>query len=750
MDRHASVVSKLVAAALIFGICLSLSAPAHADRRVALVIGNSAYKSVPQLDNPKNDATLIAETLRSLGFTLVGGGAQLDLDKSGIDRAVQNFGDLLLGADVGLFYYAGHGVQVRGANYLVPVDANPTREADVDFQMLDSNLVLRQMADAGTKLNVMILDACRNNPFGGRGLRATGSGLAQMQAPEGTLISFATQPGNVAKDGADGNSPFTKALAQVIKRPGLGIFDAFNEVGIAVMQATGNSQQPWVAASPIRGRFYFAGAPVSVPPPATEAPSTSDKWPSKEARLTNPAATLRLDLVTDCDRLAAHPLDEQRPRGVTGVSTETIEIVPALRACNDAMRQYPEVPRFVFEAGRVALAQKDHATARQLFERAIDVGSKIAIAHVGVMYVNGWGVAQDYTKARQLFEKAAAESEPVAMSNLGWLYQNGWGGVSKDYARARQWYERAAAAGNALAMNNIGALYSNGSGVPRDYAQARQWYEKSAAAGNPLAMRNLGWYYQNGLGVAQDHTQARQWYEKAAAAGNPDAMNDVGWFYQQGLGVAQDYAQARQWYEKAAAAGQAAAMSNLGFLYESGKGSAKDYTAARQWYEKAANAGNADGMKALGILYENGWGGPKDYAAARQWLEKAAAAGQRYAMTSLGYLYYKGWGVARDDVQARQWYERGAAAGDPTAMDNLGCVYRDGLGVPKDYTAARQWFEKAAALGNDEAMNNLGVMYGTGMGVPKDLTQARQWYEKAAAAGNEIAKQNLQKISKKR
>ena len=162
----------------------------------------------------------MAETLRSLGFTLVGGGAQLDLDKSGIDRAVQNFGDLLLGADVGLFYYAGHGIQVRGENYLVPVDANPTREADVDFQMLDSDLVLRQMADAGTKLNFVILDACRNNPFGGRGLRATGGGLAQMQAPEGTLISFATQPGNVAKDGADGNSPFTKALAQTIKRPG--------------------------------------------------------------------------------------------------------------------------------------------------------------------------------------------------------------------------------------------------------------------------------------------------------------------------------------------------------------------------------------------------------------------------------------------------------------------------------------------------------------------------------------------------
>ena len=155
--------------------------------------------------------------MRGLGFTLVGGGAQLDLDKAALDQAVQNFGRQVQGADVALFYYAGHGVQVRGSNYLVPVNANPTREADVDFQMVDVNLVLRQMEGAGTRLNLVILDACRNNPFGGRGLRATEGGLAQMQAPEGTLISYATQPGNVAQDGADGNSPYTKALAATIE-----------------------------------------------------------------------------------------------------------------------------------------------------------------------------------------------------------------------------------------------------------------------------------------------------------------------------------------------------------------------------------------------------------------------------------------------------------------------------------------------------------------------------------------------------
>jgi formylglycine-generating enzyme required for sulfatase activity len=240
------------------GILLHIDTAA-AERRVALVIGNGNYEHVARLTNPKNDAELIALTLRGLGFALVGGGAQIDLDKVALDRAVQTFSRQVQGADVALFYYAGHGVQVRGNNYLVPVGANPTREADVDFQMLDANVVLRQMEASGTKLNIVILDACRNNPFAGRGLRTAANGLAQMQAPEGTLISYATQPGNVALDGADGNSPYSRALAENMVRRGLDIFQTFNAVGLAVKNATGGSQQPWVSSSPISGAFYFAG-----------------------------------------------------------------------------------------------------------------------------------------------------------------------------------------------------------------------------------------------------------------------------------------------------------------------------------------------------------------------------------------------------------------------------------------------------------------------------------------------------------
>jgi hypothetical protein len=264
-------------------LCLLLAGPALAQqattmskppplapdgaRRIALVIGNGAYQHVSPLSNPPSDARLMAQTLSSLGFEVIGGTALQDLDRNGFIRAVKQFGDALSGhADVGLFYYAGHGLQVGGSNYLVPVDANPTREADAPIELVDADIVVREMEGSGAKLNVIVLDACRNNPFGGRGLRAAGGGLATMRAPRGTLIAYATQPGNVARDGDDGHSPFTRALAAAMRKPGLDVFRTFNEVGLAVDSATGGEQEPWVSNSPIQGEFYFAGPSGAAPP----------------------------------------------------------------------------------------------------------------------------------------------------------------------------------------------------------------------------------------------------------------------------------------------------------------------------------------------------------------------------------------------------------------------------------------------------------------------------------------------------
>jgi len=269
----------LVACCTILACALAHTRPACAQpalpaTRVALVIGNSAYRYVSPLTNPGNDARLVALTLQRLGFTLVGDDAQLDLDKPQFDQAVRLFGQAIRGADVALLYYSGHGMQIDDTNWLVPVDANLGDQQDLDFQMVSAELILHQLTLAGARLKIVILDACRSNPFRSTRLRGVERGLAQMQAPEGTLISYATQPGNVALDGTGQNSPYTAALAEAMAQPGLDIFRTFNRVGVSVMRTTNGRQQPWVSNSPIDGDFYFAGiAPtVATPPPSPPAP----------------------------------------------------------------------------------------------------------------------------------------------------------------------------------------------------------------------------------------------------------------------------------------------------------------------------------------------------------------------------------------------------------------------------------------------------------------------------------------------
>jgi uncharacterized caspase-like protein len=162
---------------------------------------------VPRLPNPDADAKLMSDTLLSLGFFVVGGSAQVDLDKTRFDAALQEFKTQLVGADVALFYYAGHGVETHGLNYLVPVDAHPQNEADVFSEMVSTSDILDQLEKSGTRINLVLLDACRDNPFRDHGVRSNTGGLAQMPAPIGTLISFATQPRSVSLDGDGGHSP---------------------------------------------------------------------------------------------------------------------------------------------------------------------------------------------------------------------------------------------------------------------------------------------------------------------------------------------------------------------------------------------------------------------------------------------------------------------------------------------------------------------------------------------------------------
>jgi hypothetical protein len=230
---------------------LQFPLPPANEKRVALVIGNGAYKDAP-LRNPVNDARAMAQALNGVGFEVI---LRENTTQRDMLRAVGEFGRKLSSNSVGLFYYAGHGIQVRGRNFLIPIDATIQSEAEASLEALDVERVLEQMQQAGNRMNMVILDACRNNPFERR-FRSVSGGLAPIDAPKGTLLAYATAPGKVAADGDGANGLYTQELLQAIRQPGLKVEDVFKRVRGAVAQRTSDQQMPWEASS-LTGDFFF-------------------------------------------------------------------------------------------------------------------------------------------------------------------------------------------------------------------------------------------------------------------------------------------------------------------------------------------------------------------------------------------------------------------------------------------------------------------------------------------------------------
>ena len=301
--------SKILILASALLLALNLSA---AVERHALVIGNANYQSSP-LRNPLNDARDMATALQGLGFEVH---SLLDADVSSMEQAILDFGDRLRDGGVGLFYYAGHGVQAQGSNYLIPLQANISREIQLKRKAIDAGLVLDAMGAANNGLNIVILDACRDNPYE-NSFRNTTRGLARMDSPKGSLIAYATAPGDVAADGDGRNGVFTKHLLEQMQKPGVQVEQVFKQVTQAVHAETRQRQTPFTTSS-LLGEFYFkptsasasattpAPKPAPIPAPAIQTtPSTIDGLSLADWLLVygdNPITTASLDKIVAYER----------------------------------------------------------------------------------------------------------------------------------------------------------------------------------------------------------------------------------------------------------------------------------------------------------------------------------------------------------------------------------------------------------------------------------------------------------------
>ena len=489
-------------------ILLLVPSVARAEKRVALVMGNAAYKETAPLTNTRNDAADMIAVLKRLGFEVLEG---IDLDKRAMERLIRQFDQKLAGSEIALFFYAGHGLQVSGQNYLVPIDARLAAEGDVDFESLPLSLVLTRM-ERVAKTSLVLLDACRDNPLA-RNLARTmgtrtanvGQGLAEVRTGVGTLISFSTQPGNVALDGGGRNSPYTAALLKQIEAPGRDILSALAAVRGEVVRVTNGKQVPWEHTSLLGPVVLNAAA-------ATAAPAGA--LPSKTTAQLPTAAP-----VTECDRLAALRYD---PAAVApGVERYQLDHVRAITACVDAVSKYPSSARLAFQLGRAyyAPASPRPSEAAKWFRQAAENDYAPAMTALGFMYREGRGLAQNDQLAVEWFRKAIEKGEAQAMQQLGLMHR--WGrGVPQDDHAALRLFHKSLELGFAQGANALGDMHRDGhGGLAKNDIEAVRYYRLSAEAENPRAMCNLGNMLMHGRGVGRDAAEAERWLRRATDIG---------------------------------------------------------------------------------------------------------------------------------------------------------------------------------------------------------------------------------------
>lgn len=481
------------------GLFAIQTAQAAQEKRVALVIGNSKYQKAP-LRNPANDASDIAAMLKELGFATE---LVLDVDQVAMKKAIRGFNDAMKNADVRVFYYAGHGVSVEGENYMIPLAAEISNESHVQYEAIRTSLVLDSMEKSPTGANILILDACRDNPLP-RSTRSSSGGLTKMSAPVGSLILYATAPGEVALDGNGRNGTFTKHLLRSLAAPGVHIEDLALDVRVAVMGETGNAQVPWSESSMTR-RIYLAGNESSADDSA---------------------------VITQADN--------------TLYESEIVVAYRSAAESGDAVAQARL--GFIYDVGRSVPQNKD--LARRWYEKAVAQGELNAAVNLGVMFSRGDGVAQDHARAFELFQLAAVGGSAEGQRNLGTMFQDGEH-VAVDFAEARRWYERAANRGSITAMVYLGDMYSRGFGVPQNDPVALQWYRKAAALGSAAAQSEVGYYYDQGLVVPQDYQRAVQYFRESSQQNHPAGTFNLAEMYELGKGVEASKETAIVLYERA-------------------------------------------------------------------------------------------------------------------------------------------------------------------------------------------------------
>lgn len=560
---------------------LGLATVANAETRVALVIGNSGYEAIGALENPRNDALDISVALEGLGFDVM---LEIDTTRSRMTDLINEFGVVAQTADVVLLYYAGHGFQVDGRNYLVPTDAVISSGADLTDQTLQLDQLLRAMERSkGVKL--VFLDACRDNPFGEVDDPRLGTGLARVGTEANFLFSYATQPDNVAYDGTGRNSFFTEAVLHHIYTPGQEIAQTMIGVRRDVLAATGGRQIPWENSSLTRS-FQFNTSPPTI---------------SEESMLYQIAVDERdpdlLNLYVDRYPTGAHA-QEALAFLDTGTQTRSVEA----RGDKDRAQRLWELAR--------------RSRMRPLLELYLERYPDALNRAEAQRLLRNIPRPEDATPGK-ICERLATHPRDATAENRGVpfsrLQQNALAAIQACSAAAARQPE----------LPHYVALLARATAATGDLERAVVLYNDAAERGDLRALVSLAQLTERGTAVPQDVARALALYEQAAAGGSHDAMINLAINLLQGQGVPADPERGLGFLKRAAAEGSAKATFNLGVLAQDGVGNGPE--AALGYFQQAAQNGEAEGYRAAAILLDEGRGTQRDPARAAVMLLRGAA-----------------------------------------------------------------------------------------------------------------------------
>ena len=764
---------------IIIFLAMAFALPAFAQTRHALVIGIDDYAHVTPLQKARNDARAVADALKPADFEVT---LLIDSGLEPLINGVERFVRTIQPGDEVLFFFAGHGVELDGQNFLLPADLRVPEVGGRLFlrqNALAVDMIQEMIADRRPQTTLVILDACRDNPFPPGPDRSLGTtrGLARQSSSAGSFVLMSADAGEAALDrlsdrDTDPNSVFTRALLPRLTRPGATIRSIAPEVRSDVVrtaESVGRTQFPhwddrlnsdFVFQQPLGG----AEAQTVTQPldPCAAARATwqviadSDneqvydqfiqdhpqcptllayarqRMQSLQAQIAS-AQSARPQLTSTfasglaCERMADRELiDFERLRSYAREAVVT---------CREALSDQPEDAPTMARLARALTAADENEEAYELYHKAAALGDTMAMNGLAIAYQEGRGTDKDESEALRWFRMAAESGDLWAQTNLGWRYETGRG-VGQDHAEAVRWYRLAADAGHARAQTNLGWMLANGRGTDRNDSEAVYWYHKAAEIEYPRAIRLLGFMFENGRGVEKDEAKAVRLARQAAALGDDVAMYNMGQYFRSGIGITADPSKAIRWYEQAAEKGNTSAIWQLATAYRTGNGIEEDYSKSVEWYRRGVELGHAGSMNTLGWMMERGLGVPEvNLAEAVRLYREAADLGNATAMANLGEMYANGRGVDQSHEEAAGWYRAAADAGNALGMRRVGLAYEYGEGLPQDDEAAASWYRKAAEAGDTYGMSNLAGMYARGLGVEQNFANAAQWHTKAAEAG---------------